>query len=472
MNTELIAPLLYLCQDGGQRFTGIDIGPVLSVYPTRTNQLQSQSCLLFEHGSMKELPVHSIVRQDGRLLLLIVEHKCLSCLAFFETQDSYEATERVLEIVDALNAHSMPEQLFVNGMVMSSIILLEESGFILLSGKLADFQRSLLPPEEKFLCFEKFHNPALAGQTQLSFALAVKIYQLAFGQVPYTGKRSEYTHNMIHGNGLASSAFVLLKERAIQEQFDALIEARLASYRFADLKAFIEQVRLVSLAQIKPKEEILAESANPFVKRYKSRQRFIRFKNSLNEKKILVASLSVFLIFVVSVLWSMISPNFREPLTIGLDAHDLVYAYFQAFDDFDGDFLRDALSNDEEAKVNDYITSLFVLERLRIVSDGIDTRMPIERWLELKKPLLHSKIVLFGSHNFKIVRERVLSEQRFEFEVVYDFYNNLNQNASPESLELSKVSIERRHELLELKKIEVNRWEITKIDRLNVELLE
>ncbi|MFW6368199.1 MAG: hypothetical protein ACOCZ9_00550 [Spirochaetota bacterium] len=357
------------------------------------------------------------------------------------------------------------------------VLLLEDGGVALLPHMLVEALRDQQDDATRLVEYELFNHPDRRGLENLSFALASASYAVLTGSRPYQTDDATELHTMIREQTVLEP--VLIRPELLPEVSDFLFRclnldmvpdleqwpATLHDWRDSGVTRDIDEqeyARLRQQAEQKGKQLVQQYSRNEKVRKY--------------WKQVAVAVIALALIGTIP--GSIIRGHLEPRKTAGMEAQEVVRAFYTAQNELDHETMDDATIDGAGSGPVREVTNLFVISRMRMSVEFDSGVVNAAEWDEQGRPPIPEGSWIYGVTGLEIEETEADSGDEKTFRVDYTRWRPDNTPedtdvVEPEDdlTEHSDVSGVEREELVRVRKDEDD-WVIYDIETLDTSPVE
>lgn len=409
------------------------------------------------------------IEEDGQVTLLgpVVGGRSLE-----DVLASEDALERIVDLSLALK-HLFGATGGSYDRLHANMVLFADDGRILfLPRSLLEVFTDHQSLEDQLSLYEPLNHPDRKGEENLAFAVAVLLYRVTAGALPYEAEEAEELHSRMRNSRPVP---LLLRKPEVNPALSDLVGSCLdpgAGPGLAETATRLREIRDQGFFRAVGDEERarLAERAEAFARRHDQTYRRREAVRKNWRRSVIIGALIV----VVGSIPATILVNSLQPRrTTGLSAPEVAEVYYGAMNALDHDLMEDATIEDAgRAEINEAM-NLFVLSRMRLSVEGRTGIADPSNWLAEGRPELPATVHLYGVSNLEIEVEIAGSEDQ----VMRARYLKWVPDApdDPETLDAdpnpqARSLVFRREDRLFLR-LQGDAWVIYRLDRVQDELL-
>jgi len=411
--------------------------------------LLSKPGILIQNNIISDWICRESLEKDGKLIFPG---------QFYKGQTLADTDLNVEILINLVSAFQIiiKENLPVTGIYTPGIFILSNNSILLFPPNLINYVKKQLTDQESMEYWQPYNHPNISGKEQFSFATAVLSYKLLTGELPYTGNSLPELREKMR---ISKALDIKLMAPGLYENIADLINKSL-SLKEADLDRWLETLtdwkKQGAIKQIDKTEfqniKKIAEKKQKQLEKKFDRYRFL----SRNWKTIGI----ILIVFAGLTLFSLgpIKNAMKPPITLNMDAIEVVNFYYQSYSDMNVEDMEDCLQKGIGKKDINEITQMYVISKVRTGYEGKSGLVSAQDWSDGLITKLSEGEQIAGIANLNIT---YLGDSTFQAKYIRWFTELLTENDSTEILKPKKVIYT---DILTLEKIK-DIWTIVKLDR-------
>jgi len=422
----------------------------------------------------KQISIHDLLSEPGLLIQnngvsnwvctesLEKENKLIFPGPFYEGKTLADTNLNIEILINLVSAFKIiiKDSLPVTGIYTPGIFILTDNSILFFPPNLINYIKKQLNDNESMKYWQPYNHPDTTEKTQFSFAIAVLSYKLLTGKLPYTGNSLQELREKMR---ISKAVDIKLMAPGIYENIADIINKSL-SLEEADPDRWIQV--LTEWKEQGPTKQIykaefenikkIAEKKQEQLERKFNRYQFF----SRNWKTIGI----ILIVFIVLTLFSLgpIKNAMKPPVTLNMDATEVVNFYYQSYSDMNTEDMEDCLKKGVGKKDINETTQLYVISKVRTGYEGKSGLVSAQDWSDGTITELKEGDQIAGIANLKVT---YLGNSTFQANYIRWFTESGSEN---DSTEISKPKKVIYTDTLTLEKIK-DVWTIVKLERNTTE---
>jgi len=418
----------------------------------------------------KQISIHDLLSEPGLLIQnngvsnwvctesLEIDGKLVFPGQFYEGKTLADTDLNIDILINLVSAFQMiiKENLSVNDIYTPGIFILNDNSILFFPPNLINYIIKQLTDQESMEYWQLYNHPNNSVKEQFSFAIAVLSFKLLTGELPYTGNSLLELREKMRSSKAIDIKLLL---PGINANIAELVNSSL-SLKEVDLtrwKHALEEWKKQGPTKKITNEEYqnikkIADKKRKQLKNKFNRQRFL----SRNWKTIGII-LSILLILTLFSL-GPIKNAMKPPVTLNMDATEVVNFYYQSYSDMNTENMEDCLKKGVGKKDINEATQLYVISKVRTGYEGKSGLVSAQDWSDGMITELKEGEQIAGIANLKVT---YLGNSTFQANYIRWFSEALSENDSTGILKPKKVIYTDTLTLDKIKDV----WTIVKLER-------
>ncbi len=418
----------------------------------------------------KQISIHDLLSKPGLLIQnngvsnwvctesLEIDGKLVFPGQFYEGKTLADTDLNIDILINLVSAFQMiiKENLPVNDIYTPGIFILNDNSILFFPPNLINYIIKQLTDQESMEYWQLYNHPNNSVKEQFSFAIAVLSFKLLTGELPYTGNSLLELREKMRSSKAIDIKLLL---PGINANIAELVNSSL-SLKEVDLTRWehaLEEWKKQGPTKKITNEEYqnikkIADKKRKQLKNKFNRQRFL----SRNWKTIGI----ILIVFTVLTLFSLgpIKNAMKPPVTLNMDATEVVNFYYQSYSDMNTENMEDCLKKGVGKKDINETTQLYVISKVRTGYEGKSGLVSAQDWSDGMITELKEGEQIAGIANLKVT---YLGDSTFQANYIRWFSEPLSENDSTGILKPKKVIYTDTLTLDKIKDV----WTIVKLER-------
>lgn len=348
------------------------------------------------------------------------------CLADLVNSDLTGAREGLRILLEALGRPGCGPELFVTGVPFLHAVFLQDDGAVRVLPR--DMQTMLLanlPVEERFLSLDAWRHPGLKGREAWNFSLWAMAFASLTGALPFPDQdRTRYGSCMIHG--LCREPATLVED--LSDEDARLMQDSLSRPGAALSRGFSVVAGLLARAG---RPSLRAEVLSP-TPAWQGKLRRFEAGRTLRGNSGKIILIGLIALFALSIPVTALLQAMKPSLTAGMDAREVLDAYFRARRTHDSDLLEDCLAPGYRKEQVEEATNLTVMRKIRMAAEKREMALDPVSWEQEGRNPVERGWMLHGPGAVSITDLGEDSGSR-TFRAEYRWYSNLSSSRDDET---------------------------------------
>jgi hypothetical protein len=361
----------------GKEYSGIPSGLESKVFrAVDISSLQNEPGWIYdEEGRMESWKLEGVSEEKSSMIFYGPLIKGELFTAATLTLDKFEKIIRVFQALRSKNSS-------YNGFYSRSWVFLEDGRVLILPVSLMDFIRKSEKEENRVANWYPYNHPDKLNAEGMEFTAAILASQLLSGTNPYAPmeKAEDDRNEQLRRPPVLTADLMIpgLKNEIashISSSFKAEESVLKDWSRIIDLWRKEGAIRELNDAE---KDEIKLKADQILERGEKNRKR----RQVWRRKSSLYLVIAAAVIFTVILISTPIRKSLEPPQTMGLDARQVVEAYYGSFNDMDQVIMEDCIEKKLGKGDVGEVTNIFVTSRVRMGYEGSSGIINAEEWVE------------------------------------------------------------------------------------------